>query len=78
VSSGGDGADIDTRGYEFLGSNDDMHFYSARRGYVDCTVTPDAWRSDFRAVPVVSAKGGGVKTVASFVVEAGQPGLQLA
>jgi alkaline phosphatase D len=78
VSSGGDGAPTDTRGNEFLGSNDDMHFYSAQRGYVDCTVTTNEWRSDFRAMPFVSSPGGGLTTVASFVVESGQAGLQLA
>jgi alkaline phosphatase D len=78
VSSGGDGADIDQRGQEFLASNPDMHLYSARRGYVDCTVTREAWRSDFRALPLVTTRGAEVSTIASFVVEAGSPGLQAA
>jgi alkaline phosphatase D len=78
VSSGGDGAVIDTRGYEFLGSNPDMHLYNARRGYVACTVTPDVWRSDFRELPQVTTRGAAIKTVASFAIEAGRPGLQAA
>jgi alkaline phosphatase D len=75
VTSGGDGADMDQRGIEFLTSNTDMHFYSARRGYVDCRVTPDVWRSDYRALPRVTTAGAPMSTVASFVVEAGRPGL---
>jgi alkaline phosphatase D len=76
VSSGGDGADIDQRGEEFLASNDDMRFYSARRGYVQCTVTPELWRTDFRAMPRITIPGSPMSTIASFAVEAGRPGLQ--
>jgi alkaline phosphatase D len=76
VTSGGDGSETDTRGREFITSNDDMRFYSARRGYVSCTVTPELWRSDFRALERVSTPGAPMSTVASFLVEAGRPGLQ--
>jgi alkaline phosphatase D len=76
VASGGDGADMDGRGVEFLGSNPHMRFYNARRGYVRCDVTPALWRTDFRAVPRVTETGQPVATIASFVVEAGRPGVQ--
>jgi alkaline phosphatase D len=78
VASGGNGADVDGRGVEFLGSNPHMRFYSARRGYVECTVKPELWRSDYRAVPRITERGAPISTIASFVVEAGRPGLQLA
>jgi alkaline phosphatase D len=76
ISSGGDGDDIDPRGTEFLTSNPHMRFYSGRRGYVACTVTPELWRSDYQAVPLVSQPGAAIGTIASFVTEAGVPGLQ--
>jgi alkaline phosphatase D len=75
VSSGANGADMDARGEEFLTSNPHMLFYNARRGYVDCTVTRDAWRSDFRSTPDVSRPDVPLTTIASFVSEAGVPGL---
>jgi alkaline phosphatase D len=78
ISSGGDGADMDGRGRDFLTSNPHMRFYNQRRGYVACTVTPDQWRSDFRAVPYIERPGAPVATIASFVTEAGVPGLQAA
>jgi alkaline phosphatase D len=78
VSSGGNGADVDGRGADFLASNPHMRFYSARRGYVQCTVKPELWRSDYRAVPLITARDAPISTIASFVVEAGRPGLQLA
>jgi alkaline phosphatase D len=75
VASGGDGADVDDRGVEFLASNPHMAFYNGRRGYVRCDVTRDVWRSDFRAVPAVTAPGAPMATIASFVTESGVPGL---
>jgi alkaline phosphatase D len=75
VSSGGDGADMDIRGSEFLASNPHMGYYNARRGWVDCTVTPQRWQSDFRALPFVSRPGASSSVVASFVSDAGIPGL---
>jgi alkaline phosphatase D len=62
---------------DFLASNPHMRFYSARRGYVECTVEPELWRSDYRAVPLITARDAPISTIASFVVEAGRPGLQL-
>jgi alkaline phosphatase D len=40
------------------------------------TVTPERWQADYRVVPYVSRPGAPVSTRASFVVEAGRPGLQ--
>ena len=64
------------RGEEFLASNPHMLFYNARRGYVDCSVTRDTWRSDFRSTPDISRLDVPLTTIASFVSEAGVPGLQ--
>jgi len=76
VSSGSNGADVDARGREFLASNPHMAFYNARRGYARCSVTRDQWRTEFRAVPSVTVRDVELSTIASFVSEAGVPGLQ--
>jgi alkaline phosphatase D len=53
-----------------------------RRGYATCTVTPDAWRTDFHTVDstadqgLVVAKDAALRTDASFVVEHGRAGAQ--
>jgi alkaline phosphatase D len=44
------------------------------RGYVRCTVRPDTWTSDFRAVPTTLTADVDAFTLASFVVVDGQPG----
>jgi alkaline phosphatase D len=43
-------------------------------GYVRCTVTPEAWRSDYRVVATTLTPFSPPITLASFVVEDGQPG----
>ena len=43
-------------------------------GYVRCTVTPDLWQSDYRVVATVLAPTAPIQTLASFVVEDGNPG----
>jgi alkaline phosphatase D len=75
IASGGDGADLDTRGTQWLASNPHMKFYSGRRGYVSCDVTPGVWRSDYRVLPFVTQPGAPVSTAASLFVEAGRPGV---
>lgn len=45
--------------------------------YVRCSVTPERWRSDYRVVPsVVQSDDGGVRTLASWVVEQGRAGAE--
>ena len=44
------------------------------RGYVRCTVTPERWRSDYRAVPTVLEPTSPAFTLASFEVADGVPG----
>lgn len=76
VTSGGDGADMDNKGREWLASNPHMKFYNQQRGYVRCQVTSDEWRSDYRVLPYVTRPDAPVQTRASFVIEAGRPGVQ--
>ncbi|MDB9303471.1 MULTISPECIES: alkaline phosphatase D family protein [Cyanophyceae] len=49
-------------------------FDGAFRGYVRCKLTPGLWQSDYRAVSSIIDLNASVKTLASFVVEDGQPG----
>jgi alkaline phosphatase D len=41
---------------------------------VSCSVTPDRWRADFRALDYVSKPGAPLGTRATFVVQDGRPG----
>src|SRR5207237_7362998 len=72
ISSGGDGDDA-TRA-DALMVNPHFKYYNNRRGYVLCTVTRSALRSDYRTLPYVSRRDAPIRTQASFVVESGRPG----
>jgi alkaline phosphatase D len=47
-----------------------------RRGYVCCTLTADAWISDYRIVPTVRQRGVEAATLVTFAVESGRAGAQ--
>ncbi|MBW4674342.1 MAG: alkaline phosphatase [Desmonostoc geniculatum HA4340-LM1] len=49
-------------------------FDGAFRGYVRCKLTPQTWQSDYRVVSSIVDLNATVKTLASFVVQNGQPG----
>ncbi|MFY7951157.1 MAG: alkaline phosphatase, partial [Armatimonadaceae bacterium] len=53
-----------------------VRYHNSQRGYVRCTLTPKAWRSDFVTVDKVAVTDGKTGVRASFVVEAGRPGAQ--
>jgi alkaline phosphatase D len=76
IASGGDGQELPERIAAFLPDNPHVRYFNGQRGYVSCTVTPDAWRSDYRIVPFVSRPGAPIETKASFIVESGRPGAQ--
>ena len=78
ITSGGDGSDRRTETERIRARNPHVRFFNGQRGYVRCHVTPQSWRTDYRVVPYVSRRGAPVSTRASFVVEAGRPGLQYA
>jgi alkaline phosphatase D len=78
ISSGGDGSDTTPLTEGYYSRNPHLHLYNSQRGYVRCAVTPKQWQSDYRVVDYVSKPGSPVKTRASFVVEAGRPGMQKA
>lgn len=55
-----------------------VRYFNGERGYVRCTVTPRSWTSDYVVCEDVTKPGGKIAIRASFVVEAGQPGLKKA
>jgi alkaline phosphatase D len=78
ISSGGDGADTSSNQEAVVEENPHIEFFNGQRGYVRCTLTPEEWRADYRILPYVKQPGAPVYTRASFVVEAGNPGLRTA
>lgn len=66
-----------------LPSNPHVRFFDgAFRGYIRCTVTPDEWRTDYRAVvrlphPVFTVPSASLPlfTLATFTLSPGEPGL---
>jgi len=76
ITSGGN-APAEVPGLDaLLADNPCVQFHNRQRGYVRCTLTPQSWTSDYRIVEDVRSPGGSVKTLKSFVVEAGKPGAQ--
>ena len=76
ITSGGDGADTSPSQEAVVAENPHIEFFNGQRGYVRCTLTPEQWRTDYKVLPYVKQRGAPVYTRASFVVEAGNPGLQ--
>jgi alkaline phosphatase D len=78
ITSDGDGAAVSEDGIAVAanGRNPHVIFHNYRRGYSVCRVNRSEWRTDFRTMPFVSARGAPLSTVASFVIEDGQPAVQ--
>lgn len=75
IASNGDGADQPKTTPALMSANPHMKFFNAQRGYVRHQVTAARWQADFQVLDKVSLKDAPAKTRASFVVEAGKPGL---
>ena len=75
VTSGGDGADTSPGQQATVANNPHIKFFQGQRGYVRCTLTPEQWRTDYRVLPYIKQPGAPVYTRASFITEAGNPGL---
>lgn len=75
ISSNGDGTDTVPGIGPVMEANPHIKFNNAQRGYVRCVLTPQEWRSDYRVLPYISRPGADIFTRASFVSEAGNPGL---
>jgi alkaline phosphatase D len=58
--------------------NPHLHFRNNNRGYAKCTLTPDTWTTEYRVVDTVEQPASPCRALATFVVENGRPGAQLA
>ncbi|MEZ7002643.1 alkaline phosphatase [Streptomyces sp. AD55] len=76
VASGRDGQEKPATWDTYLRANPHLRFYHGKRGYTRVELGRAAARVDFRAVPAVTTPGAPVTTAASFVTEAGAPGLK--
>ncbi|MER6186451.1 alkaline phosphatase D family protein [Streptomyces sp. NPDC001652] len=76
VASGRDGAERPPNWDTYLKANPHLKFYDGRRGYVRVTLDRQTARADFRTVSAVTTPGAPITTAASFVTEAGDPGLK--
>lgn len=74
ISSGGDGVDKQETTDTMYSENPFVKFYNAQRGYVDCTVTPKGWTSEYKIVPFVTKPNAPLINRATFAVEAGRAG----
>ncbi|MFF3848933.1 alkaline phosphatase D family protein [Streptomyces sp. NPDC002328] len=75
IASGRDGAQRPANWQTYLTANPHLRFYDGRRGYVRVELGREAARADFKTVPAVTTPGAPLSTAASFVTEAGSPGL---
>lgn len=78
LSSGGNGVQKGKDHDKLLSENPFVKLWNAERGYVSCEVTPQQWTAHYRVTPDVTKRHLPVLTRASFVVEAGKPGAELA
>ncbi|GAA0487128.1 alkaline phosphatase D family protein [Streptomyces sp. NPDC046215] len=76
VSSGFDGEDRPEDWSTMTAANPHMKYYNGRRGYVIVSLDEERLRADFCTLPGVITPGAPVTTDASFVSEAGAPGLR--
>ena len=61
----------------FLPDNPHIEYFDGvHHGYVRCDVDRERWRSDFQIVANVRTRNSPQKTLASFEVEAGNPGIR--
>ena len=74
ITSGGDGSDISNTTAQTLSDNAHVKFYNRQRGYVSFHLSKDLWQSDYKILDKVTEPGHPIRTRASFVVEAGNPG----
>ena len=78
IASGKDGAERPADWATYMAANPHMKYYNGRRGYLTVTLDQDTARGDYRTVSAVTTPGAPVTTSASFVSEAGAPGLNSA
>jgi len=60
---------------QLLPLNPHIKYYDYLHGYTRAVVTPERWQSDFVTIADVTVEDATPETAASFVVEAGNPGV---
>ncbi|MFD6333894.1 alkaline phosphatase D family protein [Streptomyces niveus] len=75
VSSGMDGAEKPSNWTNLTSANPHMRYYNGRRGYTTFALTPDRATVTFNTLTAVTKPGSALTRAASFVTEAGKPGL---
>ena len=55
-----------------MAANPQLKWHNARRGYLSCHVTPDAWQTDYRTVPYITRPDAPLETPARFRLEHGR------
>jgi alkaline phosphatase D len=78
ISSGGNGTQKLSYTDGMMAENSCIKFHNAERGYVDCEVTPNSWRSDYQVVESVTIPSAALIKRASFVVTNGEAGVKTA
>ncbi|MFD8478304.1 alkaline phosphatase D family protein [Kitasatospora sp. NPDC059673] len=76
ISSDGDGEAHPSNWATLTAANPHMKFYDGRRGYTLVTLDRHHARADYRAVTHITRPDGTLLTAASFVTEAGNPGIR--
>jgi alkaline phosphatase D len=74
ITSRGDGSP--STAIPAVSVNPHLKFYSDRRGYTRATVTPGRITADFRGVDAVSVRNAPIRTLGSFAIADGRPGVQ--
>ncbi|WP_330177412.1 alkaline phosphatase D family protein [Streptomyces sp. NBC_01498] len=75
VSSDRDGAERPANWSNLTSANPHMKYYNGRRGYTTFALTPDRATVTFNTLTAVTTPGSALTRAASFVTEAGAPGL---
>lgn len=77
ITTGGDDNGYDDYYGPMIANNPHIRFFDGdRRGFLRVDLTPDRWQTDLQMVDSVLDPNPGISTLASFVVESGQPGAQ--
>jgi len=77
ISSGGDGSERwNSVTDALLAENPHLRWHNNRRGYLSCTVTAEAWTTEYRTLAYVSRPDAPVETPARWRTTHGRPGLQ--
>ncbi|MQY11209.1 Alkaline phosphatase D [Streptomyces sp. RB5] len=75
ISSGGNGSARPANYDRLFASNAHLKYYNGQRGYLRVTLDPSHLRADYLTVPQVTTPGAPIAVAASYVSEAGHPGL---